>query len=294
MHVTHLFKNRLSVSVDVNTASPPNCVVSTSISTSKDSLADDPFYMLRPIPKPDLKDFESEEDCRSFESSDVMHSAELPSSCTEVKFFPMLSSSPQDLQNGVSDQRRRSKSFDSSFGLNKKDFNDDCQPPTIADVMTLRQAECRQYSGYGSSRNRRMCSKCCKKSVHFTWHNACTFCNRIVCPECCMKMLLPYKWCMHLPVSFFKKLVLMKDGDPICQTQEMSTFWQERWDWDCSRIPLVLESQKPSKMAPQHRSAMQGWYSNDICVSCQEHLVEVCDSSFLFLGAASTIKTQEL
>lgn len=49
------------------------------------------------------------------------------------------------------------------------------------------------------------------------------------------QMLLPYKWCVHLPVSFFKKLVLMKDGDPICQTQETSTFWQERWDWDCSR-----------------------------------------------------------
>ncbi|MGH0124486.1 UNVERIFIED_CONTAM: hypothetical protein FKN15_077171 [Acipenser sinensis] len=187
------------------------------------------------------------EDCKSFESSDLMHSAELPSSCTDVKFFPMLSSSPQDLQNGVSDQRRRSKSFDSSFGLNKKDFHDDCQPPTIADVMKLRQAECRQYSGYGSSRNRRM--------------------------------LLPYKWCVHLPVSFFKKLVLMKDGDPICQTQETSTFWQERWDWDCSRIPLVLESRKPCKTAPQHRSAMQDWYSNDICVGCQELLVEIDSGS---------------
>ncbi|KAK6471810.1 protein spire-like protein 1-like [Huso huso] len=278
----------------VNTASPPNCVVSTSISTSKDSLADDPFYLLRPIPKPDLKDFELEEDCKSFESSDLMHSAELPSSCTEAKFFPMLSSSPQDLQNGVSDQRRRSKSFDSSFGLNKKDFHDDCQPPTIADVMKLRQAECRPYSGYGSSRNRRMCSNCCKKSVHFTWHNTCAFCNRVVCPECCMEMLLPYKWCVHLPVSFFKKLVLMKDGDPIRQTQETSTFWQERWNWDCSRIPLVLESRKSCKTAAQHRSAMQDWYSNDICVGCQELLVEVCDSSFLFLGAASTKKTREL
>ncbi|MGH0171315.1 UNVERIFIED_CONTAM: hypothetical protein FKN15_061266 [Acipenser sinensis] len=219
------------------------------------------------------------EDCKSFESSDLMHSAELPSSCTDVKFFPMLSSSPQDLQNGVSDQRRRSKSFDSSFGLNKKDFHDDCQPPTIADVMKLRQAECRQYSGYGSSRNRRMCSNCCKKSVHFTWHNTCAFCNRVVCPECCMEMLLPYKWCVHLPVSFFKKLVLMKDGDPICQTQETSTFWQERWDWDCSRIPLVLESRKPCKTAPQHRSAMQDWYSNDICVGCQELLVEIDSGS---------------
>lgn len=58
--VTYLFKNGFSVNIDVNTASPPNCVVSTSISTSKDSLADDPFYLLRPIPKPDLKDFELE------------------------------------------------------------------------------------------------------------------------------------------------------------------------------------------------------------------------------------------
>ncbi|XP_058846933.1 protein spire homolog 1-like [Acipenser ruthenus] len=287
-------RRRRAACQDVNTASPPNCVVSTSISTSKDSLADDPFYLLRPITKPDLKDFELEEDCKSFESSDLMHSAELPSSCTEAKFFPMLSSSPQDWQNGVSDQRRRSKSFDSSFGLNKKDFHDDCQPPTIADVMKLRQAECRPYSGYGSSRNRRMCSNCCKKSVHFTWHNTCAFCNRVVCPECCMEMLLPYKWCVHLPVSFFKKLVLMKDGDPIRQTQETGTFWQERWDWDCSRIPLVLESRKPCKTAPQHRSAMQDWYSNDICVGCQELLVEVCDSSFLFLGAAATKKTREL
>ncbi|MBN3311406.1 SPIR1 protein, partial [Atractosteus spatula] len=191
----------------------------------------------------------------------------------DLKFFPLLSSSPIDLLSNPSGHRKRSKSFD-SFELEKKV----CLPLTIADVIRVRQAEMGrlQNLSYSSYTNLRVCACCQKRSLYFTWHNSCYFCNRVVCPECCIEMLLPNKWCMNLPVSFFKKIVVTKEALLMGQDIE-NAFWQERWSWDSTRVPLVLES-RVIKTAPQHRLAMKDWYSKDICVRCKNFLVEACDA----------------
>uniref|UniRef100_A0A8C9SDY4 Zgc:114123 n=1 Tax=Scleropages formosus TaxID=113540 RepID=A0A8C9SDY4_SCLFO len=117
-----------------------------------------------------------------------------------------------------------------------------------------------------------VCSCCSKRSMYFTWHNSCFLCNKVLCPECCIEMRLPFKGCMNLPVSFFKKIVLSRDND-----QGRSQFWKERWSWDYSRVPLVLECQVMSSL-PLHCRAMRDWYTQDICVGCKGYLLDACDS----------------
>ncbi|XP_015220273.2 protein spire homolog 1 isoform X1 [Lepisosteus oculatus] len=267
-----LSSHRRRAACQENNTSPPNCVISVSV--YEDSFSDDSFCLLKPIPTPDLKESGSEEDSRYSENSDEKlceNASNKPD--RDLKFFPLLSSSPIDLLSNPSGHRKRSKSFD-SFELEKKV----CLPLTIADVIRVRQAEMGrlQNLSYNSYTNLRVCACCQKRSLYFTWHNSCYFCNRVVCPECCIEMLLPNKWCMNLPVSFFKKIVVTKEALLMGQDIE-NTFWQERWSWDSTRVPLVLES-RVIKTAPQHRLAMKDWYSKDICVRCKNFLVEACDA----------------
>uniref|UniRef100_W5MAK8 Zgc:114123 n=1 Tax=Lepisosteus oculatus TaxID=7918 RepID=W5MAK8_LEPOC len=222
-----------------------------------------------------------QEDSRYLENSDEKlceNASNKPD--RDLKFFPLLSSSPIDLLSNPSGHRKRSKSFD-SFELEKKSIKKKklgTMINKIADVIRVRQAEMGrlQNLSYNSYTNLRVCACCQKRSLYFTWHNSCYFCNRVVCPECCIEMLLPNKWCMNLPVSFFKKIVVTKEALLMGQDIE-NTFWQERWSWDSTRVPLVLES-RVIKTAPQHRLAMKDWYSKDICVRCKNFLVEACDA----------------
>ncbi|KAJ8408056.1 hypothetical protein AAFF_G00262840 [Aldrovandia affinis] len=89
-----------------------------------------------------------------------------------------------------------------------------------------------------------------------------------------MEMRLPYKWCVNLPLGFFKKIVLTKD----CE-QDACDFWRARWAWDCTRVPLVLQSSVRHAL-PLPSLAMRDWYSQDICTGCQGFLLDACDSDF--------------
>ncbi|XP_065142674.1 protein spire homolog 2 isoform X1 [Paramisgurnus dabryanus] len=133
-------------------------------------------------------------------------------------------------------------------------------------------------------RNWRVCSCCVTRSLYFTWHNVCSLCSRVICPGCCVEMCVPSKWCVNLPLRFFKQIV-MKDGE-----QSQINFWTERWSWDSAWIPLVLVSCTPSSTSV-HSLAMRDWYSQDICVSCQKLLSEACDS---VLSSYQIKDTQEI
>ncbi|KTF80102.1 hypothetical protein cypCar_00045501, partial [Cyprinus carpio] len=85
------------------------------------------------------------------------------------------------------------------------------------------------------------------------------------------RMRLPSKRCVNLPLSFFKQIV-MKDGE-----QSQRNFWSERWSWNSVWIPLVLVSSASSSPS-LHTLATRDWYSQDICVRCQEDLLQACDS----------------
>ncbi|XP_066558522.1 protein spire homolog 1 isoform X2 [Amia ocellicauda] len=254
--------------------SPPKCVISMSIYEDS-SFSEDSFCLINSIPKPDLGGFGSEGASRNIESSDgKLFENNCNRSDQDLKFSPLLSSSPVDLESCKSEYKRRSKSFDGSIELERRSCSGPCKPLTIADVMKMRQMEMGSLQNLYYT-NWRVCSCCYKRSLYFTWHNSCYFCNRVVCPECCMEILLPHKWCVNLPVSFFK-IIVTREAE-LNGKNQVKNFWQERWDWDSSRVPLVLDS-RVTETAPQHRLAMKDWYSNDICVGCKGFLINACDS----------------
>ncbi|XP_076133384.1 protein spire homolog 2 [Alosa pseudoharengus] len=121
-------------------------------------------------------------------------------------------------------------------------------------------------------RRRAVCSCCSNRSQFFTWHNTCSRCDRVVCPSCCVKMRVPYKWCMDLPITFFRKIVLRQSAE-----RDHSHFWRERLSWDCTKVPLVLEALALGSCS-QHSLAMRGWHSQDLCIECQGLLEETCET----------------
>ncbi|XP_042607131.1 protein spire homolog 1 isoform X2 [Cyprinus carpio] len=172
--------------------------------------------------------------------------------------------------------KRRTRSFASNRDLFKvvKRSNRGSVLTTIVDVMKMHSSEqdggvkdmsCERYQDW------RVCSCCAMRSLYFTWHNVCSVCRRVVCPRCCVEMRLPSKRCVNLPLSFFKQIV-MKDGE-----QSQRNFWSERWSWNSVWIPLVLVSSASSSPS-LHTLATRDWYSQDICVRCQEDLLQACDS----------------
>ncbi|XP_056589472.1 protein spire homolog 1 isoform X2 [Triplophysa dalaica] len=171
--------------------------------------------------------------------------------------------------------KRRTKSFASNRDFFKvvKGSPKVAVLTTIVDVKKMHNSYkgdvknmmCERYSDW------RVCSCCASRSLYFTWHKVCSLCSRVICSACCVEMRLPSKWCVNLPLGFFKQIV-MKDGE-----QSQRNFWTERWSWDSAWIPLVLVSCGPSSTSV-HSLAMRDWYSQDICVCCQTLLLETCDS----------------
>lgn len=73
-------------------------------------------------------------------------------------------------------------------------------------------------------------------SYIFHWNGVVFFLNLIFFFLCmrlvffATKLRLPFKWCINLPISFFKKIVLKKESE-----ESQRLFWNERWSWDPSR-----------------------------------------------------------
>ncbi|KAL1249549.1 hypothetical protein QQF64_020554 [Cirrhinus molitorella] len=184
--------------------------------------------------------------------------------------------------------KRRTRSFASNRDLFKvvKSRNKGSVLTTIVDVMKMHSSEEKDVKDMSCERYRdwRVCSCCAMRSLYFTWHNTCSLCRRVVCPGCCIEMRLPSKRCVNLPLSFFKQIV-MKDGE-----QSQRNFWHERWSWNSAWIPLVLVSCGSSSTSI-HTLATRDWYSQDICVRCQEDLLQACDS---LLSSCPVTDSQEI
>ncbi|KAI4882843.1 hypothetical protein NFI96_023503, partial [Prochilodus magdalenae] len=151
-----------------------------------------------------------------------------------LRFLPALSSTPQSPTAGCRLPRgkRRARSFASNQEFYQLALKSKASVPvTIADLAKTHCSSEGSLKTTSSSsyRNWRVCSCCTKRSLYFTWHLVCSLCSRVVCPECCVEMRLPFKWCVNLPLSFFKKIVLNKESD-----QSQRNFWNERWSWDPS------------------------------------------------------------
>ncbi|KAM4622951.1 protein spire homolog 1-like [Discoglossus pictus] len=198
----------------------------------------------------DQMDFECAANSESSRSSDYGSESsldskfsDLTSSISDMMFMPVLTSSQVDLKN-------------SSFLHND----------------SLKFSVPRRTKSYESVFHKTMLGQTFYLITLLGWRQSA---EQVICPDCCKEMLMPFKQCMLLPVSFFKTLVLTHEGDPSCQDQKAQQLYQEILHWDCSSVPLVFEPQELGENISLHKKNMKNWPSMDICVKCEEHIVEM-------------------
>ncbi|XP_054830412.1 uncharacterized protein LOC129326283 [Eublepharis macularius] len=142
--------------------------------------------------------------------------------------------------------------------------------PTIADLMGARYAEhvaeikdsCQRDSPRISSRSQ-MCLAC--HNEFFIWPYMCHLCSRVSCKDCSIKITMPVRPCIRLPLNFFKIIRLSKE-DLTIQGQKITELLYEIEHWDCSRVPLVLEPHCLSPPLASRTRSMMNWPSVDICI----------------------------
>ncbi|KAG8447144.1 hypothetical protein GDO86_014558 [Hymenochirus boettgeri] len=223
----------------------------------------------------------------SSETSSDSKFSDLSSSSTDLMFVPVLTSSQVDLKSSSLlnndplkySAHKRSSSYESP--IQRKS----CEPvhpqPTIAELVPARREIVKNemtdfLHSYGICGSR-ICFSCHKKRLFFSWPYTCKMCERVICPECCIEMLMPFKQCMHLPLSFFKTLDLSRDNDASCQDRRTQLFCRETLQWDCSSVPLVFEPQDLSDDNPFHKRAMKNWTCLDICNKCQDYILDIVE-----------------
>ncbi|KAM8945773.1 protein spire homolog 1-like [Pelodytes ibericus] len=224
--------------------------------------------------------------------------SDIRSFSSDLMFVPVLTSSQDDLKmSGFmchdkpnSFTHRCSSSFEGSFQnpdycpqASKKFGNPKVHSTTIEELVVYRRSTVKAeildfLQSYRFSGNQ-VCFSCHKKRLFFTWPYTCKMCERVNCLECSVEMLMPFKQCMHLPVSFFKTLVLTKEDDPVCQEHAIQMFYRETLNWDCSKIPLVFEHQDIAENVSSIKSSMVDWMCIDICTKCEEYFLDAIDQS---------------
>nr|XP_032636127.1 protein spire homolog 1-like [Chelonoidis abingdonii] len=118
----------------------------------------------------------------------------------------------------------------------------------------------------------------CHKQMVFLWPYRCHLCSSVICCDCCIKMSMPFRPCVHLPLNLIKALRLSKEEDSATQDQKSSQLLFEVEHWDCSRVPLVFEPHCLAQPLASQRETMMDWPSMDICTTCEQYLLHVLSS----------------
>ncbi|XP_010565977.1 PREDICTED: protein spire homolog 1-like [Haliaeetus leucocephalus] len=72
----------------------------------------------------------------------------------------------------------------------------------------------------------------CHKQMFLKWPYSCYLCSSVVCADCCIKMSMPFRTCVHLPLHFLKLLRLSQEEDPATQEQKSSELLHEIEHWE--------------------------------------------------------------
>ncbi|KAH1186863.1 hypothetical protein KIL84_019612 [Mauremys mutica] len=148
--------------------------------------------------------------------------------------------------------RGRSKSLRSALQIKEDDYPSPTRwpSPTIAELIGTRYAVMsemegsRQRDGCAISSRARVCFHCHKQMV-FLWPYRCHLCSSVICCDCCIKMSMPYRPCVHLPLNLIKALRLSKEEeDSATQDQKSSQLLFEVEHWDCSRSEQFQEAKE--------------------------------------------------
>ncbi|XP_048350003.1 protein spire homolog 1-like [Sphaerodactylus townsendi] len=152
--------------------------------------------------------------------------------------------------------------------------------PTIADLMETRFAEHVAGTEDSCQRHRSSRSQVCLAchNEFFIWPYVCHLCSRVSCKNCCVKVTMPVRPCIRLPLNFFKVIRLCKE-DLTMEGQKTMQMLYEIEHWDCSRVPLVLEPHCLSPPLASRTRTMMNWPSLDVCVKSSVLVTHFFDSS---------------
>ncbi|KAM4789970.1 protein spire homolog 1-like isoform 3-T3 [Cyanocitta cristata] len=208
---------------------------------------------------------------------------------------PMSAPTPGDIQlkcflstgqQKLPPYRGRSRSLER--GLQSKEF--DCPfptkwpSPTIAELIGTRYAMMVlegqglfQGGSDGVFPRAKICFSC-RKQMFLKWPYNCYLCSRVVCCDCCVKMSMPFRTCVHLPLQFLKFLRLSREEDPATQEQKSSELLHEIQHWQYFGVPVVLEPRCLAQPLCCYTGAVADWLTADICTRCEQYLLNVASS----------------
>ncbi|XP_042723717.1 protein spire homolog 1-like [Lagopus leucura] len=182
--------------------------------------------------------------------------------------------------------RRRSKSLDTGLQSKKFDsyFPATRPSPTIAELIgtryamiVLKRGGFFQGSGDGVFPRAKICFSC-HKQMFLKWPYSCYLCSSVVCCDCCIKMSMPFRMCVHLPLHFLKLLRLSREEDPATQEQKSSELLREIEQWECYSVPVILEPHGLAQPLCCHTRTMANWLTADICTQCEHYLLNVASN----------------
>ncbi|XP_041887762.1 protein spire homolog 1-like isoform X3 [Corvus kubaryi] len=208
---------------------------------------------------------------------------------------PMSAPTPGDIklkcflstgQQKLPPYRGRSRSLER--GLQSKEF--DCPfptkwpSPTIVELIGTRYAMMVlegqglfQGGSDGVFPRAKICFSC-HKQMFLKWPYNCYLCSRVVCCDCCVKMSMPFRTCVHLPLQFLKLLRLSREEDPATQEQKSSELLHEIEHWQYFGVPVVLEPRCLAQPLCCYTGAMADWLTADICTWCEQYLLNMASS----------------
>ncbi|XP_010287895.1 PREDICTED: protein spire homolog 1-like [Phaethon lepturus] len=182
--------------------------------------------------------------------------------------------------------RRRSGSLER--GLQSKEL--DCPfptkwpSPTIAELIGTRYAMIVlegqglfQGGSDGVFPRAKICFSC-HKQMFLKWPYSCYLCSSVICCDCCIKMSMPFRTCVHLPLHFLKFLRLSREEDPATQEQKKSELLHAVEHWECFGVPIILEPHCLAQPLWSYTGTMANWLTVDICTHCEQYLLNMASS----------------
>ncbi|XP_064906013.1 protein spire homolog 1 isoform X2 [Columba livia] len=197
-----------------------------------------------------------------------------------------LNGFPDTGQQQLPPYRGRSKSLER--GLQSKEL--DCPfptkwpSPTIAELIGTRYAMMMlegqgffQGGSDGAILRAKICFSCCRQ-MFLKWPYSCYLCSSVVCCDCCIKMSMPFRMCVHLPLHFLRLLRLSREEDPATQKQKSSELLHEIEHWECLGVPVILEPHCLAQPLCCYTGTMADWLTADICMRCEQYLLNMASS----------------
>ncbi|XP_065718826.2 protein spire homolog 1-like [Patagioenas fasciata] len=182
--------------------------------------------------------------------------------------------------------RGRSKSLERGLQSQELDcpFPTKWPSPTIAELIGTRYAMMMlegqgffQEGSDGATLRAKICFSC-RRQMFLKWPYSCYLCSSVVCCDCCIKMSMPVRMCVHLPLHFLRLLRLSREEDPATQKQKSSELLHEIEHWECLGVPVILEPHCLAQPLCCYTGTMADWLTADICMQCEQYLLNMASS----------------